>query len=341
MLLFTVDFQPRPCIRSLRGPRAWLKGHLMLAPVAQLDRALPSEGRGHRFKSYRVRQHAISKYLPENSVKLRRQRRAAAEKLLFLFAISFLPVTTNAAESPTIASTSLCGDSYLQALAPKHIAALSWQSRSPLSRATPAQRKLPQLWDDPEVLFNTVADIILFGSGEGRLSSQLGAKTVMLNWGEDFTVIQSNADAISEALSLPSDITAEWVQRMETLTRRSAERGRTPKVLYLSRSGGSAGKGTLVDSAIAAAGGENIVKNTGWFTPDPEEIIAYEPDLIITSYFENGYESVQSTAMRNKIVQRYIADHNNIHIDGSLWPCAGPGLIEAAELISEAIDVLP
>jgi hypothetical protein len=25
------------------------------APVAQLDRALPSEGRGHRFESYRVR----------------------------------------------------------------------------------------------------------------------------------------------------------------------------------------------------------------------------------------------------------------------------------------------
>ena len=31
----------------------------MLAPVAQLDRALPSEGRGHRFKSYRVRQAAF------------------------------------------------------------------------------------------------------------------------------------------------------------------------------------------------------------------------------------------------------------------------------------------
>src|SRR5205814_10132033 len=30
------------------------------APVAQLDRALPSEGRGHRFESCRVRQLQIS-----------------------------------------------------------------------------------------------------------------------------------------------------------------------------------------------------------------------------------------------------------------------------------------
>jgi hypothetical protein len=35
-------------VRALLG--AWPK-----APVAQLDRALPSEGRGHRFESCRVR----------------------------------------------------------------------------------------------------------------------------------------------------------------------------------------------------------------------------------------------------------------------------------------------
>ena len=38
------------CPRSARSP------HRAPAPVAQLDRALPSEGRGHRFESCRVRQ---------------------------------------------------------------------------------------------------------------------------------------------------------------------------------------------------------------------------------------------------------------------------------------------
>jgi len=264
--------------------------------------------------------------------------------LLRVVAILILPLASflaQAAESPSIASTSLCGDSYLLALAPDHISALSWQSRSPLSLANSEQRKLPQLWDEPETLLNTKTDIILFGSGEGQMSGKLDAKTVTLTWGEDFTTLQTNTEAINKALSRPSDITEGWTQRIEALAQRATKRAAKPKVLYLSRSGGSAGKGTLVDTAITAAGGENATKSSGWFTPDPEEIIAYKPDLIITSYFKNGYESVQSTAMRNKVVQRFIAKHPSVDIDGKLWPCAGPGLISAAELIAEAIDELP
>jgi len=268
-------------------------------------------------------------------------RTNSALQKLFLYSIAILiPLTAQAAESPTIASTSLCGDSYLQALAPNHISALSWQSRSALSRATPEQHRLPQLWDDPEALLNAEADIILFGSGEGQFSNKLDIKSVTLIWGEDFETIQSNAESINAALSLPSDIPKGWTQRIETLKRRAAKRSNRPKILYLSRSGGSAGKDTLVDAAIKAAGGENAVQNSGWITPDPEDIIAYEPDLIITSFFKNGYESVQSTALRNKVVQRYISKHPSIGIDGNLWPCAGPGLIDAAELIADAIDDL-
>ena len=313
----------------------------MSAPVAQLDRALPSEGRGHRFKSYRVRHLAFLKKMQEHRVKLFQRKSVAVQKLLGIALTIWLPLSAQAAESPTIASTSLCGDTYLQALAPNHIAALSWQSRSPLSRATPAQRRLPQLWDDPEVLVSSQADIILFGSGEGRGSDSLEAKTIQLSWGEDFNTLSANAKAIEQALNINSGMGETWEKRIKALNHRTKARGVKPKILYLSRSGGSAGTGTLVDAAITAAGGVNAVEAQGWFTPDPEQIIAYEPDLIIKSYFKNGYESVQSTAVKHKVVQRFIARHPNVEIDGNLWPCAGPGLIEAAELISDAIDKLP
>ena len=327
----------------------------MSAPVAQLDRALPSEGRGHRFKSYRVRHFlfagcrpptqpaslAISPKLQEHRVKLFCKKSVAVHELLGITLALLFPHTAHANSSPTIASTSLCGDTYLQALAPNHISALSWQSRSPLSRANAEQRKLPQLWDDPEVLMRSEADIILFGSGEGRVSGSLEAKTIKLSWGEDFDTLSTNAKAIEQALNINSGMRETWDKRVKTLSHRAEARGVKPKILYLSRSGGSAGTGTLVDAAITAAGGVNATDAQGWFTPDPEQIIAYEADLVITSYFKNGYESVQSTAMRNKVVQRYIARHPNVEIDGNLWPCAGPGLIEAAELISEAIDKLP
>ena len=259
-----------------------------------------------------------------------------------LFAIVFLvPLSAQATSSPTIASTSLCGDTYLQVLAPDHISALSWQSRSPLSRANPTQRKLPQLWDDPEVLVSSEADIILFGAGEGRVSDSLDAKTIKLNWGEDFSTLTRNAKAIEQALNINSGMREKWEKRIKALKHQAKARTVKPKIFYLSRAGGSAGRGTLVDAAITVAGGVNAAKAQGWFTPDPEQIIAYEPDLIITSYFKNGYESVQSTSVRNKVIQRFIARHPNVEIDGNLWPCAGPSLIEAAELISDAIDELP
>ena len=290
--------------------------------------------------TYWVRQFIFLEKMRDHRVK-RSQRKNPARIKTALISILFLfSLTAYAAESPTIASTSLCGDSYLLALAPTHITALSWQSRSPLSRANEAQRKLPQLWDDPEVLINDQADIILFGSGEGRFTDSLKAKTITLTWGENFAAINTNAQMINKTLNIKSDVPQNWTQRIKALKTHSDKRTSKPKILYLSRSGGSAGIGTLVDAAITAAGGVNIAKTAGWFTPDPEQIIAYKPDLIITSYFKNGYESVQSTAIRNKIVQRYIAKHPTVEIDGNLWPCAGPGLIEAAEQISQAIDHL-
>ena len=114
-----------------------------------------------------------------------------------------------------------------------------------------------------------------------------------------------------------------------------------PKVLYLSRSGSSAGSNTFVDEAIKSAGGLNVVKQTGWYKPDAEQMIKYTPDLIITSYFDNGYESVEAVAIRNKVIERFIYFHPVVEIEGGLWPCAGPGLIKAAEKISIALDSLP
>src|SRR3569623_1200640 len=43
---------------------AALEGAVKSAPVAQLDRALPSEGRGHRFESCRVRHSSECCFLP-------------------------------------------------------------------------------------------------------------------------------------------------------------------------------------------------------------------------------------------------------------------------------------
>ncbi len=257
------------------------------------------------------------------------------------FASVAAPPAAQAADAPTIASTSLCGDGYLQAFTPGHITALSWQSRSPLSRANNTQKDLPQIWDEAEIIAANKADFILFGTGEGAIADRLGKTSLSLKWGESFETTIENAALLTAALGQNNTALAVWQERLDKLRVRGKARSPKPKVLYLSRAGGSAGAGTFVDAAIAAAGGENIVTTSGWITPDPEIIISLKPDLIITSFFTDGYESVQANGARHKIIREFIAAHPRVDIDGALWPCAGPGLLEAAELIANAMDELP
>jgi len=245
------------------------------------------------------------------------------------------------AKDVSVGSTSLCGDSYLLAMVPSQITELSWQSRSALSYANSTQRTLPQLWDEAEILAASDSNVILFGSGEGAQAKRIGIKSQTLEWGEDFGSVMRNAAMIARALDVPDTISHDLKHRLHDLEERTARRGAKPKVLYLARSGGSAGPGTFVDAAITAAGGDNVIQTQGWVSPDPELILGLKPDLIITSYFKNGYESVNAAGTRNKAVSKFINNHPRADIDGALWPCAGPRLIEAAETIASALDKLP
>jgi len=257
------------------------------------------------------------------------------------FALIFSSVS--ASQAPRIASTSLCGDSYVLALAPDRISHLSWQSRDDLSTATPAQKRLPQAWDDPEKLVSLNADIILLGPGEDRTARRMLAnkavKIVTLNWGEDFDTVRTNARAILQTSDADAYLSGLDV-RLSELKSRAGKRGVPPRILYLSRAGGTAGPGTYVDAAIIAAGAENAVTTPGWFTPDPEALMGYRPDVILTSFFEDGYESINSNGLRHGAVHRFIKGFPRMDIPGRVWPCAGPGLIEAAESIADELDKL-
>jgi len=228
------------------------------------------------------------------------------------------------------------------ALTPERISALSWQSRDALSRAPESLQALPQAWDDTERLLGIGSDFILFDSGEGSSSkaflAKAGIKSAGLIWGEDFASVHQNMDVLGEALGAQDNARRQVVALQTRLAHLERHKpAQSPKVLYLARSGGSAGPGTLVDAAIKAAGGENVITEAGWGTPEPEFILSLQPDLIITSYFSGGYESVNATALRNAAVRGFIDRHQTLHIPGDVWPCAGPNLIEAAEMIQAKV----
>lgn len=267
-----------------------------------------------------------------------------------MFTAVFACVSTSAHTSDKtsqdgIASTSLCGDAYVLALAPERLTALSWQSRDKASLAPSDKRALPQIWDDPEILLSAQSSAqpshIVFGPGEGRRSRRfLSGETTDILWGKDFDDVKTNYTMLGKSLGE----TARANSLMQDLDARLAalKQPATPaKVLYLNRSGASAGSDTFVDAVIKAAGGENMITATGWPKPDPEELLSLKPDLIVTSYFEDGYASVNAGPVRHKALVNFLDAYERIEIPGALWLCAGPNLIDAAERVNAKILSLP
>lgn len=248
-----------------------------------------------------------------------------------------------------IASTSLCADAYVLALAPEDgITALSWQVDQPVSAAPPWSRSLPRAWPDAARLLELSPQLTVFGTGEGgrtaRLLERAGHDSVELSWADDFGGVRNNLIALGAASSRESEADlaiAEIDQRLARLAERAAERPRQPRLLYLSVSGGSAGAGTYVDAAINAAGGINVMAErggAGWTRSDPELALGLQADIVLTSFFADGYASTFNRARRHTAYRRLLDHPDRAEIPAGVWPCASPRLIDAAELIADAID---
>ena len=255
------------------------------------------------------------------------------------FALIFSALLLMGADKPTpqrIVSTSLCGDTYVLEKTPhEKIAALSWQSDDALSLAPLELRNRPKAHDDAERLLSLNPSLVVFGPGEGASAKSVlekaGIGTINLDWAETAQGVNKNrmklAAALGYVVSENEPVTPIFIN--------------PPNVLYLSRAGGTAGPGTYVNAAIEAAGGINIIKTKGWHTPDPEKLAGLTPDLIVTSFVQQGYESINAGGVRHALIKDKLAEIPHVNVPGALWPCAGPGLAQATQIIARAISELP
>lgn len=266
-------------------------------------------------------------------------------------ALDLLPVEAQQAAPPSggIASASLCADSYVLALAePGDIRALSWQVDQPVSAAPDWARSWPQAWADAERILALQPDLTVFGTGEGgRTAAVLGRAghdSVELGWASDFAGVEANLTELGRRLA--RNTRAEAVienqqARLADLEFRTEQRGVRPRVVYLSSSGGSAGTGTYVDAAIRAAGGINAVAEggaAGWTRSDPEFALEIEADILVTSFFRDGFASTFNRALSHAAYWRLVNGAYRVDVPSGDWPCASPRLVDAAERIADAID---
>ncbi len=248
-----------------------------------------------------------------------------------------------------IASTSLCADAYVLTLVPEGgIAALSWQVDQPVSAAPSWARSRPKAWPDAGRLLELSPELAVFGTGEGgrtaRLLERAGYDVFELAWADDFEGVNGNLLALGAVTGHENEAAAAMTgieRRLGRLAERAADRRVRPRIIYLSVSGGSAGSGTYVDAAINAAGGINVMAESGaagWTRSDPELALGLEADIVLTSFFADGYASLFNRARRHAAYRRLLDHPHRADIPAGVWPCASPRLIDAAELIADVID---
>ncbi len=233
---------------------------------------------------------------------------------------------------------------------PGQIRALSWQVDHDLSAAPDWARDMPKAWPDAERLLLLQPRLAVFDPGGGgrtaRLVERAGMAVHELVWSDDFEGVRTNLRALGAALGRDARaeaVIADLDTRLARLSERSEARSGRPRVLYLNVSGGSAGAGTYVDAAIRAAGGINVIAeagHTGWTRSDPELLLGLDVDLVLTSFFSDGYASTSNHADHHAAYRYVLGGRQRVEIPAGDWPCAGPRLIEAAEAIAAGLDRL-
>ncbi len=257
------------------------------------------------------------------------------------------PASTDTAKPPKhIVSTSLCADAYVLELAdPENITSLSWQADSRLSAAPAALRSKNKGMASAERLVRLAPDLIVMGPGDApgaaNAAKKAGAKVYNLQWTESFDGIFANMKSLGKALHREAR-SKQQIRSIRMRLQALKTQNQTPplRVLYLTPNGSSAGKGVFVNQAILAAGGINhgtTLGITGWGSVPLEKLALDPPDLIITSFFEEGYPSVANLRTRHPLLRQVLKKVPTATIAAKNWVCAGPGLIDAAEEIARAM----
>lgn len=248
-----------------------------------------------------------------------------------------------------VVSTSLCGDAYVLALvSPAKIAALSWQADGPLSTAPANMRGRAVARADGETLVRFAGTDLVLGPGDSQraevMAKQTHSPAFRLAWANDFAAIEGNLRNLGKFLHRSEQAETAITRLRSRLASLPQPKPARPKLLYLTPTLGTAGKGTWVDAAMQAAGGDNLADDlgvTGWGRVGLEDLIGHKPDLIVLSYFADGPPSVLNFRSHHPFLQQILRTTPSVTVPGRDWVCGGPKLIDASETMAAAIQKLP
>jgi iron complex transport system substrate-binding protein len=203
------------------------------------------------------------------------------------------PAGASASRPLRVMSLDQCGDQYVLALAPRSELALSPRADDPDSwmREAAAGRRRVRPTLEAAIAFQPDV-VVRYWGGDPRLLARLeasGARVVTIGDATDFGGVRSSIRDVARALDAPLRGEA-LIARMEARLRNAAPAAGAPKrsALYLTAGGFTAGRATLVDAILGAAGLVNAAAISGFAPVSVERIALAPPARFILGFFDQS-----------------------------------------------------
>ncbi|MCS6625325.1 ABC transporter substrate-binding protein [Roseibacterium beibuensis] len=186
-----------------------------------------------------------------------------------------------------------CGDQYALALAPHAELALSPRADDPDSWMREAAEGRRRVRPTLEAAIGFQPDVVVrYWGGDARLLARLeakGVRVVTIADAVDFDGVRGNIRGAADVLGAPSRGEA-LIARMDARLREAAAAPAAPSrsALYLTAGGFTAGRGTLVDSIMGAAGLTNLVTGPGFAPVSVERIVLWRPARFVLGFFDQS-----------------------------------------------------
>lgn len=244
-----------------------------------------------------------------------------------------------------IVSLDYCADQFVLKFADRAaIVGLSPDAGADFSYMRDAAEGLPTVRPRAEDILLLRPDLVVrsYGGGAGVGAQMARAGVAVLNVGFAGAIADVRATILRMAAGLGAPAAgAAAVAQLDARLAAAAPPPGAPAIsaLYLTTGGWTAGRGTLVNDLLLAAGLANHEAREGWRPLPLERLARQEPDLIAAAFFETSSQNPSRwSSARHPVTRRMLARRPVVALEGAWTSCGGWFLADAVEALAAGRD---
>lgn len=252
--------------------------------------------------------------------------------------------TAARAVPPSVASLDFCADQYVLALAdPGQIVGVSPQADREFSFFADRASGLPVIGASAEEFLIRAPDVAvrIWGGGYDAVTvlERFGVSVVQVSMATTLDEARQNLLTVGEALGQSKRARAladDMERRLDAVKERLGPK--RPDALYITASGATSGRDTIIHDMLTAAGLSNMSANLGtspWYPVDIEALALSSPDMFVAGFFDLQSAQLDNWSFsRHSFLQSRIDAGPVVDVPSREVSCAAWFAIDAIERIA-------